>query len=66
MNKIYVYLKNASETIKLTRDECNNVSIECLNKGAKFYAWIGFSDYDLVETIKYYVNNGYTIRSIFS
>lgn len=66
MNKIYVYLTNYKETIKLTRDDCDNVSIERLYKGDRNYTWLGFSDDDLVDTINYYVNNGYRVKSIFS
>lgn len=65
MNKIYVYLKNATETIKLTRDDCDNVSIECLYKGDKIYTWLGFSDDDLADTITEYMKNGYTLKSIY-
>lgn len=65
MNKIYVYLRNASETIKLTRDECDNVSIECLYKGDKIYTWLGFSDDDLADTITEYIEKGYRLKSIY-
>lgn len=66
MNKIYVYLTNYKETIKLTRDDCDNVSIECLHKGERIYTWLGYSDDDLVDTINAYVSNGYKVKSIFS
>lgn len=65
MNKIYVYLKNATETIKLTRDEYDNVSIECLYNGDKIYTWLGFSDDNLADTIIGYIINGYTLKSIY-
>lgn len=65
MNKIYVYLKNATETIKLTRDDCDNVSIECLYKGDRIYTWLGFSDDNLADTITEYMKNGYTLKSIY-
>lgn len=66
MNKIYVYLTNYKETIKLTRDDCDNVSIECLYKGDRIYTWLGFSDDDLADTINTYVSKGYKVKSIFS
>ena len=65
MNKIYVYLTNYKETIKLTRDEHDNVSIECLYKGDRIYTWLGFSDDDLVDTITKYIVNGYKLKSIY-
>jgi 3-dehydroquinate synthase class II len=65
MNKIYVYLTNCNETIKLTRDDCDNVSIECLYKGDKIYTWLGFSDDDLADTITDYIENGYKLKSIY-
>lgn len=64
MNKIYVYLKNANETIKLTRDDCDNVSIECLYNGDRIYTWLGFSDDNLADTITEYMKKGYTLKSI--
>lgn len=65
MNKIYVYLKKNNETIKLTRDDCDNVSIECLYKGDRIYTWLGFSDDDLADTITDYMRNGYILKSIY-
>lgn len=65
MNKIYVYLTNYKETIKLTRDDCDNVSIECLYKGERIYTWLGFSDDDLADTITDYISKGYKLKSIY-
>lgn len=65
MNKIYVYLEKANETIKLTRDESDNVSIECLYKGDRIYTWLGFSDDNLADTITEYIENGYKLKSIY-
>lgn len=65
MSKIYVYLTNYNETIKLTRDECDNVSIECLYKGDRIYTWLGFSDDDLADTITSYIEKGYKLKTIY-
>lgn len=65
MNKIYVYLTNYKETIKLTRDDCDNVSIECMYNGDRIYTWLGFSDDDLADTITRYIENGYKLKSIY-
>lgn len=65
MTKINVYLTNYKDTIKLTRDECDNVSIECLYRGDRIYTWLGFSDDDLADTITNYINDGYKLKSIY-
>lgn len=65
MNKIYVYLTNYKETIKLTRDDCGNVTIESINKGERIFTWLGFSDDDLADTITDYIVKGYKLKSIY-
>lgn len=63
---IRVYLRKNNETIKLTRDECDNVSIESINKGERFFTWLGYSNNDLEDTITDYMNKGYKLKSIFA
>lgn len=65
MTNLRVYLTNYKDTIKLTRDDDDNIGVYVIAKGEKYYTWIGYSDNDLADTITDYMRQGYKLKSIY-